>query len=100
MSFMHVEFGPAVDLLKQLMREQVANPARACVNSETTVVRMRMEQAGEFYIARQYWDWACGSQFVNPDVLVLFDQEVVALQKQLQAIDQAIQLPEWAHAGT
>lgn len=100
MSFMHIDYRPAVALLKQLMREQLANPNRACVNSEAAFVRSRMEEAGEFYIARQYWNWTCGSRFVAPDVLELFDEEVQDLAQKLRAIDLQTELPDWATRGT
>jgi hypothetical protein len=100
MTAMSIDISSAGALLKQAMREQIANPTRACVNSETTVVRMRIEQAGEFYLARQYWNWVCMGRVYDQDLMALFDAEVVELQSQLNAIDQEIQLPDWAHKGT
>ena len=100
MTSMPINFSLAGAVLKQAMREQIANPARAVVNGESAFVRERLERAGEFYLARQYWNWVCMGRVWDQDLMALFDSEVVELQSQLNAIDQAIQLPDWAHKGT
>jgi hypothetical protein len=100
MTSMPINFSSAGALLKQAMREQIANPTRAVVNGESAFVRERLEREGEFYLARQYWNWVCMGRVYDQDLMALFDAEIVELQSQLNAIDQAIQLPDWAHKGT
>jgi hypothetical protein len=81
------------------IKAQLAKPTRTCVNSESAFVRERIEMEADKILARKYWNWAISNaswRAANP----VFGGLVVQLQLQLDAIDNAITLPDWATYGT
>ena len=83
-------------VLIDAMREQLAKPARAIVNSECAFVADRLRAMGEHDLAKEYWSWNCSSWEKNPK----YGHEVQELQAQLRAIDNQYTLPEWGYKGT
>lgn len=83
-------------ILIEAMKAQIANPARAVVNSESAFVKDRLIKAGEPELAKQYWNWVCMSGRDTP----VFGEEVLELQKQLNAIDKGVTMPSWGTYGT
>lgn len=79
------------DALLDAMRQQIANPARAVVNSESAFIKDRLNNAGEFQLARAYWNWLCCGR---PDTLVFTsDPEFIDLQSLLDALDAQYAMP-------
>lgn len=82
--------------LLAIMTEQVKNPARAIVNSESAFVRTELSKCGEADLAKTYWSWA-----TRTDVLPsLFPSEIDELQHKLNQIDQSVSMPDWGTKGT
>ncbi len=85
-----------VAVLIEVLKEQIANPARACVNSESAFVKDKLNKRGETELATAYWNWVCMYQRDLP----VFGEEVLALQRQLTAIDKQQTMPSWGTYGT
>lgn len=86
-----------IDILIKAMTAQLANPARAVVNSESAFVKDRLNKLGEYEIANKYWNWLCCTRWqTNP----IFGEEVQALQLKLEAIDKQSTMPSWGTYGT
>ena len=84
------------DVLVSLMENQVKNPARAVVNSESAFVRTELLKRGEADLAKAYWSWA-----VRGDVIPgVFPPEIDELQRKLNQIDQSASMPDWGTKGT
>lgn len=73
-------------LLKSVLKDQITNPRKAIVNSESAFVKDKLVKAGQDDLARAYWKWVCLglSEMYNPG----FDTEIVELQTQLIQIDR------------
>lgn len=85
-----------INILIEAMKAQVANPTRAVVNSESAFVAQRVRNAGEAELSSKYWSWVCSRWETNP----IFGEEVLELQRQLQAIDSKVTMPSWGTYGT
>ena len=74
------------EILKEVLQEQIAKPAKAIVNPEAAFVKDKLLAKGEQLLAKAYWAWVCLrlDQDYNPG----FGAEIVALQRQLNEIDQ------------
>jgi hypothetical protein len=83
------------EMLARLIKWQIAEPARAVVNSEAIFVRSKLEGLGEKELAKKYWSWVCSG--ANPGY---FSAEIDALQSELKKIDQGAQMPAWGTYGT
>ena len=81
--------------VKFAILEQLNNPARAVVNSESAFVRERLLKMGEKELARDYWWWCCTGCSVP-----IFGEEVMALQTRLNEIDKQSTMPAWGTYGT
>jgi hypothetical protein len=85
------------EILAAAQQEQLVNPRRSVVNSESAFVANRLSAAGYTQLANRYWNWITMPQASkNPG----FSDEVLELQKQLDAIDQQVSMPSWGHRGT
>jgi len=81
--------------------EQLANPARACVNSESAFVTDRIRAAGYGDLAKSYWSWVCSSPERNPEQAVkAFGVECYEQYVKLREIDKGFTMPEWGYKGT
>lgn len=85
-----------IQVLIEVMKEQIAKPTRAVVNSESAFVKDKLNQRGETDLAKQYWNWICCAGRDTP----MFGDEVMELQKQLNAIDKKSTMPAWGTYGT
>jgi hypothetical protein len=74
-----------VQFLIQAMKEQIASPARAVVNSESAFVKDRLYKMGQEDLGAQYWSWVCSANRNTP----VFGDEVMELQRKLKEIDAA-----------
>ncbi len=83
-------------VLIEVMKEQIAKPTRAVVNSESAFVMDKLNSRGEYELAKAYWNWVCSS---GRDTAI-FGEEVMELQKQLRAIDKQSTMPAWGTYGT
>lgn len=80
--------------LKLEMERRIQNPARACVNSESSFVFYDLQNQGYERIARAYWSWVCSSRKDTPE----FGQEILDLQRKLNKTENTI--PDWGTYGT
>ena len=76
-----------MEILKNALKEQIAKPCKAIVNSESAFVQDKLFKAGQSVLASSYWKWVCSglNNTYNPG----FDLEIVELQNQLNQIDRA-----------
>lgn len=83
------------EAIANAITEQIKNPARAVVNSESAFVHGRLQRAGFSKEASVYWNWSVGmgSKYEIP-------ANVVELQKKLEAIDAGVSMPDWGYSGT
>lgn len=72
-----------VQFLIQAMKEQIAKPARAVVNSESAFVKDRLYKMGYAELGAQYWSWVCSANRNIP----VFGDEVMELQRKLKEVD-------------
>ena len=87
------------NILVGVMEEQVANPARAVVNGESSFVRSELYQLKSQSLAKRYWNWVC--QFTGTDKdRKEFGDEVFNLQLKLNEIDSCVKMPSWGTIGT
>lgn len=77
------------------MKWQIAEPARALVNSEAAFVKNKLEVLGEAELAKRYWSWACAGAKAG-----VFPEEIEQLHAVLKQIDSGGHMPEWGTAGT
>lgn len=75
-----------IGILKSVLKEQIAKPCKAIVNSESAFVQDKLLKAGQPDLASAYWKWVCTGLNAanNPG----FDEEIVELQNQLNQIDR------------
>jgi len=88
-----------MDVIINVLKAQIANPVRACVNGESSFAREHIRAIAGDIIARQYWNWAiCPAEWraKNP----IFGELALTLQLELDAIDDKSSLPSWATYGT
>ena len=85
-----------INTLIEAMKAQIAKPTRAVVNSESAFVKDRLNKLGEYELASKYWNWVCSRWETN----AIFGEEVLELQRQLQAIDSKVTMPAWGTYGT
>jgi hypothetical protein len=83
------------EIIAQAQRQQLAKPAKACVNSEAAFVQTRIYNMGHKDIASKYWSWHCMHNYE-----VGYNEEVRMLQQQLRAIDKQFEMPAWGTYGT
>lgn len=85
--------------VEDAISEQIANPARAVVNSESSFVWQRLVDQGHKKAASRYWSWACSFTGRDEDRSE-FGDKVFELQKRLEEIDRGVGMPEWGTYGT
>lgn len=78
----------------EIMKAQIAKPARAGCNSESGFVVDKLRNAGFYEEADIYWSYAC-SAGTKP-----IDPEIAELHAKLREIDKAVKLPAWSTHGT
>lgn len=82
-------------IIEQIIQAQqfiIANPVRACVNSESSFVKERLQKQGNIEAATLYWQFACmGKRYIT-------DIRVHELEEQLNASRST--MPAWGIAGT
>ena len=76
-----------IEILRSVLKDQIAKPCKAIVNSESAFVQDKLLKAGQHALASAYWKWVCtGLNTVhNPG----FDSDIIDLQNQLNQIDRA-----------
>lgn len=79
-------------LIKQAQSEQIANPTRAGVNSESAFVYNRLISVN-VNLATRYWNHVCRREKFGDEVA---DNN----EYTLKCIDNGIELPTWATYGT
>lgn len=80
---------------------QLANPTRACVNSESAFVTDKIRDAGYPELAKSYWSWVCSAPERNPvEAVKAFGVECYEQYIQLRAIDKGFTMPEWGYKGS
>jgi hypothetical protein len=84
-----------IEMLARLIKWQIAEPARAVVNSEAAFVKNKLEVLGEVALAKQYWSWVCSG--AKPGY---FPAEIDTLQSELKKIDAGVSMPAWGTYGT
>lgn len=82
-----------VELILAAQKAQLANPTRACVNSESAFVAQRLRDAGHSDLAKRYWSYVCRCG-------AGFGAEVEENEKKLKEIDNGFVMPEWGTKGT
>jgi len=85
------------EVIKQIIEAQeaqLAKPARACVNSESSFVAQRLRQSGFAEAAKLYWNW------VTTDKRAITDVKVIELEAALKVIDSHFTMPDWGCRGT
>ena len=85
-----------VALLESLMASAVINPVRAIVNNEAAFIKDRLNKAGEYELASQYWSWSC-SRYRVPEWM---NDRIEQMQDDLEAIDKQQTMPSWGTYGT
>lgn len=89
------------NIVFEAQASQLANPAQACVNSESAFVSDKIRDAGHPELAKSYWSWVCSSPERDPVKAVeAFGVEVYEQYIQLRAIDKGFTMPEWGYKGT
>lgn len=83
-----------IELIIDAQKQQLKKPTRSVVNGESSFVRQRLIDAGHSKTASLYWSWVTGNK------RLITDEDVIRLQKQLEAIDQKSSMPDWGRAGT
>lgn len=68
--------------LYNTIQQQIKNPRRAVVSSESAFVRERLEQAGKHELARKYWSWVASGYDPHWKMQAIYDA-----QRQLDAIE-------------
>ena len=84
-----------IELIIEAQEAQLANPARACVNSESAFVKQRLAQAGHTDLAKRYWNIVVCSSAKD-----FFGPIVKANEEKLTLIDRGFTMPEWGTKGT
>jgi hypothetical protein len=84
-----------VEQIVAVQKEQLAKPARACVNSESAFVSEKLRNRGFVEAASIYWNIVCGCSG-----LVISDIEFLELEKKLKEIDRGFTMPAWGYSGT
>jgi hypothetical protein len=74
-----------IEILRSVLKDQIAKPHKAIINSESAFVQEKLHRAGHSALASAYWDWVCSNYSNNPG----FDLNIVELQNQLNQIDRA-----------
>jgi hypothetical protein len=73
-----------IEILRSVLKEQIAKPCKAVINSEAAFVQEKLFKARQPALANAYWNWVCSNYSNNPG----FDTNIVELQNQLNHIDQ------------
>jgi len=88
-----------IKIVEELVKAQVAKPARACVNSEAGFVKDKIGKVAGAELAAKYWKWAiCRPE--DRAKLNTFGDLVTQLQLELDAIDAKFNMPKWGTYGT
>lgn len=85
-------------VIQQIIEAQqyfIENPVRACVNSESSFVKERLQKQGFTEAASAYWNFVC---FRN-EKFVMSDETVIAQEKQLGKAS-SFNMPAWGTSGT
>lgn len=87
------------EVIIEALREQIANPVKATMNSQSAWVCDNIREVAGSELAREYWSWACQS---GKNRKAIFGELALALQTELDAITQAnlIRMPSWGTYGT
>jgi hypothetical protein len=86
-----------ITFILEAQEAQLANPTRACVNSESAFVADRLRSMGHKELAKTYWSWVCS--FRSTDSLK-FGWKVYDNELKLKQIDAGFTMPEWGYKGT
>ena len=79
-------------LIRQAQTEQIANPTRACVNTESSFVYNRLISVN-VNLATRYWNHICRRASFN-------DEAADNNQIKLKRIDAGFSMPAWGTSGT
>lgn len=87
------------EIVVEALREQIANPATATMNSQSAWVCDNIREVAGSELAREYWSWACMDAKTRKPI---FGDIALALQADLDGITQAnlIRMPSWGTYGT
>lgn len=80
-----------IDQIIEAQKFIIANPVRACVNSESSFVKERLQKQGYDEAATLYWKFVCrcGNRIT--------DETVIAQEQQLKS---NFNMPVWGTSGT
>lgn len=84
--------------IQQIIEAQayfIENPVSACVNSESSFVKQRLQQQGFLQAASLYWSFATSRNAKY----VMSDETVIAQEKQLDKASN-FNMPAWGTSGT
>lgn len=87
-----------MSIIQQIIEAQqyfIENPVRACVNSESSFVKQRLQQQGNMVAASLYWNFVC---FRNVKY-IMSDETIIAQEKQLDNASN-FKMPAWGTVGT
>jgi hypothetical protein len=90
-----------LELLIQTITNQIANPARAVVNSESAFVQQELSKQNAD-LAKRYWSWVCSEARDPVRGVNKFGQAVYDLQVKLDQISKRSQsqMPAWGIFST
>lgn len=86
-------------IIKQIIAAQahfIANPVRACVNSESSFVKQHLQQQRFTEAATLYWKFVTSANSTR----YITDQTVHDQEKQLKLIDSGFSMPVYGTSGT
>lgn len=87
-----------IELIIEAQKFIIANPVRACVNSESSFVKQRLQNQGHTEAARLYWNFICVPSIPNP----LNNAKEIETLKNLQKVLEGNKfvMPSWGTSGT
>lgn len=89
-----------IETIVAAQEKQLANPARAVVNSEGAFVKDTIQKT-DFPLSQVYWCFVCSFSGNSTSVNDMkFGKEVFDNQVALHAIDKTVTMPSWGYAGT
>jgi hypothetical protein len=70
-----------MSVINQIIEAQqfiIANPARSCVNSESSFVKQRLQQQGFAEAANLYWNFTCsnGKRYISDSIVVELEMQL------------------------
>lgn len=88
-----------MSVIQQIIDAQahlMANPVRACVNTESSFVKQYLQQQGFTEAATLYWNFVTSANATR----YITDQTVHDQEKQLKLIDSEFSMPAHGTSGT